>query len=103
MVTPPVEPSPPIMAESVVFSPLILYPAPISSALSDTSKSIPPAESSATSPLTVNPVKVPKDVIFVCAAFVTVAAVPLALPVKFPTKDVALIGLFASRRAFECE
>ena len=64
--------------------------------MSDISKRKPPAESIATSPVDVSPVNVPNDVIFVCAAFVTVAADPLALPVTLPIKEVALIGLFAT-------
>ena len=41
------------------------------------------------SPETVSAVSVPTLVIAVCAAPVTVAAVPLALPVKFPINVVA--------------
>jgi hypothetical protein len=40
---------------------------------------------------TVRAVKVPKEVMLVCAAPVTVAAVPLAFPVKAPTKAVDVI------------
>jgi hypothetical protein len=46
---------------------------------------------------TVNAVKVPTEVIFVCAAPVTVAAVPdtlpVTLPVKSPTKAVDVIDV----------
>ena len=40
---------------------------------------------------TVRAVKVPRLVIFVCAAPVTVAAVPEALPVRAPTNAVDVI------------
>jgi hypothetical protein len=46
---------------------------PNSKALSDISKRKPPAESIATSPVDVNPVNVPSDVIFPCVAVERVA------------------------------
>ena len=45
ILTPSVDPSPLNIAESVVTNPLTLYPEPNSSALSDRSNKIPPAES----------------------------------------------------------
>ena len=55
-----------------------------SSALSDLSKTMfPLAPVNVVSPSIVNPVSVPKDVIFVCEA---VCIVPVRLPVTFPVK-----------------
>ena len=42
---------------------------------------------------TVNVVSVPRDVMFGCAAVVTVAAVPEVLPVTLPTKAVDVIDV----------